>query len=84
MKPRCAACDELIFSKEYTKAENQNWHLNHFCCWKCDKPLGGTKYIIIDSKPYCLECNNLNFSKVSCCFFSSNYKKTCFNFLLEM
>ena len=65
IKPRCAACDELIFSKEYTKAENQTWHLNHFCCWKCDKTLGGTKYLIIDSKPYCLDCHNLNFSKVS-------------------
>ena len=55
---------KLIFSKEYTKAENQNWHLGHFCCWKCDIPLGGTKYLVVDSKPYCLECHCKIFSKV--------------------
>jgi hypothetical protein len=55
----------LIFSKEYTKAENQFWHLTHFCCWKCDKPLGGEKYLVLDSKPYCLECHDVNFSKVN-------------------
>ncbi|CAH1784829.1 unnamed protein product, partial [Owenia fusiformis] len=39
VRPRCSACDELIFSKEYTQAEGQNWHVKHFCCWRCDRPL---------------------------------------------
>ena len=30
---RCKACDELIFSTEYTGAEGGAWHLKHFCCW---------------------------------------------------
>ncbi|XP_014678167.1 PREDICTED: testin-like [Priapulus caudatus] len=56
MKPRCAACDELIFAREYTQAEDQNWHIKHFCCWNCDTPLGGQHYVAKDSKPYCLGC----------------------------
>ena len=30
---RCNACDELIFSTEYTGAEGGAYHLKHFCCW---------------------------------------------------
>lgn len=35
-KPRCAACDETIHAKDFTVAEGQNWHVEHFCCEKCD------------------------------------------------
>ena len=55
--PRCAACDELIFASEYTGAENRVWHLRHFCCYECDKPLAGHKYIPGDNgHPLCLMC----------------------------
>ncbi|XP_066934592.1 testin-like isoform X1 [Clytia hemisphaerica] len=60
---RCAACDELIFTKEYTQAEDQNWHLQHFCCLKCDKMLGGQKYVARDGKPYCMGCYDTTFAK---------------------
>eukprot|EP00118_Oscarella_pearsei_P003858 m.16033 g.16033 ORF g.16033 m.16033 type:complete len:384 (+) comp26691_c0_seq1:207-1358(+) len=63
VKPRCAACDELIFSKEYTRAEDKNWHLRHFCCFECDAQLGGKRYISQESHPYCLECFDKRFSK---------------------
>ncbi|TSS60363.1 Testin [Bagarius yarrelli] len=43
-KPRCAGCDELIFSNEYTQAEELNWHLKHFCCFDCDCVLAGETY----------------------------------------
>ncbi|KAI6659897.1 prickle/testin-like protein [Oopsacas minuta] len=64
LKPRCAACDELIFSKEFTRAEGLNWHLHHFCCIECDSLLGGQKYMVADNgHPYCLLCFSRLFSK---------------------
>ncbi|XP_057313445.1 testin-like isoform X2 [Hydractinia symbiolongicarpus] len=61
---RCAACDELIFTKEYTQAENQNWHIKHFCCFNCDTALGGHKYVAREEKPYCMKCYDQLFAKV--------------------
>lgn len=61
--PRCVACDELIFSNEFTKAEEGTWHLKHFCCWKCDCRLGGERYVTVDSRPYCINCYDLNYAK---------------------
>jgi len=49
-KHRCAACDELIFGGKVTKVQEdpsipmQYYHVQHFCCFKCDKQLGGEKY----------------------------------------
>lgn len=57
-KPRCAACDELIFSREYTQAEEQNWHRKHFCCYECDLDLGGLLYVARDGHPHCMQCYN--------------------------
>ncbi|KAM9807517.1 testin [Neosynchiropus ocellatus] len=55
-KPRCAGCDELIFSNEYTQAEGQNWHLKHFCCFDCDCILAGETYVMEKDKPVCTTC----------------------------
>ncbi|XP_059834254.1 testin [Hypanus sabinus] len=55
-KPRCAGCDELIFSNEYTQAEGQNWHLKHFCCFECDSVLAGEIYVMVNEKPVCRPC----------------------------
>jgi hypothetical protein len=55
-KPCCASCDELIFSKKYTQAENKNWHLKHFSCFDCDKILAGNIYLMISDKPVCKPC----------------------------
>ncbi|MCP9260123.1 Protein prickle [Dirofilaria immitis] len=55
-KPRCNACDELIFAGEYTKAMNKDWHSDHFCCWQCDNTLTGQRYILRDEHPYCIKC----------------------------
>ncbi|XP_060784395.1 testin [Neoarius graeffei] len=55
-KPRCAGCDELIFSNEYTQAEGQNWHLKHFCCFDCDCVLAGETYVMENDKPVCQPC----------------------------
>ncbi|XP_073687908.1 testin-like [Garra rufa] len=55
-KPRCAGCDELIFSNEYTQAEGHNWHLKHFCCFDCDCVLAGETYVMENEKPICKPC----------------------------
>ncbi|EAW83494.1 testis derived transcript (3 LIM domains), isoform CRA_a [Homo sapiens] len=46
----------LIFSNEYTQAENQNWHLKHFCCFDCDSILAGEIYVMVNDKPVCKPC----------------------------
>uniref|UniRef100_A0A0N4ZNF6 Non-specific serine/threonine protein kinase n=1 Tax=Parastrongyloides trichosuri TaxID=131310 RepID=A0A0N4ZNF6_PARTI len=55
-KPRCSACDELIFAGEYTKAMNKDWHSDHFCCWQCDTALTGLRYVLRDEHPFCIKC----------------------------
>ncbi|XP_077565156.1 testin-like [Stigmatopora nigra] len=61
-KPRCAGCDELIFSNEYTQAESQNWHLKHFCCFDCDLVLAGETYVMEQDKPVCTPCYMTNYA----------------------
>lgn len=58
IKPRCYACEELIYTGEYTKAMEQTWHVDHFCCFECEEKLTGKKYIIINNHPYCQLCYN--------------------------
>lgn len=62
--PRCAACDELIFTKEYTKAEEGTYHFQHFCCFICDLPLAGEKYVHDEksNQPVCIQCYEMHFS----------------------
>lgn len=57
--PRCKACDELIFVKEYCLAENSTFHVKHFCCFECDSPLAGQNYVMEDAQPVCLPCFEL-------------------------
>ncbi|XP_052027054.1 testin-like [Apodemus sylvaticus] len=63
-KPRCVSCDELIFSNEYTQAENKNWHLKHFCCIICNNVLAGKIYVMVKSKPVCKPCYMKNHAVV--------------------
>lgn len=55
-KPRCPACDEIIFSDECTEAEGRSWHLAHFACADCSTLLGGQRYFMKDARPYCCAC----------------------------
>ncbi|UJR13895.1 hypothetical protein I4U23_000902 [Adineta vaga] len=55
-KPRCTGCDEIIFSDECTEAEGYSWHMDHFCCSNCKKRLGGERYVMRQSQPFCLNC----------------------------
>ncbi|CAL8321139.1 unnamed protein product [Gadus morhua 'NCC'] len=56
LKPRCSACDEIIFADECTEAEGRHWHMKHFACFECETILGGQRYIMKDGGPYCCGC----------------------------
>nr|XP_024651077.1 prickle-like protein 4 isoform X3 [Macaca nemestrina] len=56
LRPRCPACDQLIFSQRCTEAEGQRWHENHFCCQDCAGPLGGGRYALPGGSPCCPSC----------------------------
>ncbi|XP_030630027.1 prickle-like protein 1b [Chanos chanos] len=65
LKPRCSACDEIIFDDECTEAEGRHWHMKHFSCFECETVLGGQRYIMKDGHPFC------------CCCFESLYAEYC-------
>ncbi|XP_013372512.1 PREDICTED: prickle-like protein 4 isoform X3 [Chinchilla lanigera] len=56
LRPRCPACDQLIFSQRYTVAEGRHWHENHFCCQDCARPLAGGRYALPGGSPCCPSC----------------------------
>nr|XP_057943466.1 prickle-like protein 1a [Doryrhamphus excisus]XP_057943467.1 prickle-like protein 1a [Doryrhamphus excisus] len=56
LKPRCTACDEIIFADECTEAEGRHWHMKHFSCFECETVLGGQRYIMKNGRPYCCGC----------------------------
>ena len=47
---------QLIFSAEYTKAMDQDWHTSHFACFHCDLSLTGHRYVLRDEHAYCINC----------------------------
>ncbi|XP_058519198.1 prickle-like protein 4 isoform X1 [Ochotona princeps] len=56
LRPRCPACDQLIFSRRCTEAEGRHWHENHFCCQDCAGPLCGGRYALPGGSPCCPSC----------------------------
>ncbi|KAM3910787.1 prickle planar cell polarity protein 3 [Leptodactylus fuscus] len=55
-RPRCVACDEIIFSMECTQAEGYHWHTRHFCCFECECSLVSQRYIMKDKRALCPPC----------------------------
>jgi len=47
---------QIIFADECTEAEGQCWHMRHFKCFECERHLGGQRYIMRASRPYCCVC----------------------------
>ncbi|MBW00823.1 Prickle-like protein 4, partial [Eschrichtius robustus] len=62
LRPRCPACDQLIFSRRCTEAEGRRWHENHFCCQDCAGPLGGGRYALPGGGPCCPSCFERRYS----------------------
>ncbi|XP_072482271.1 prickle planar cell polarity protein 3 isoform X4 [Notamacropus eugenii] len=51
-----AICEQIIFAAECTEAEGRHWHIRHFCCFDCEGPLGGQRYVMRGSRPHCGTC----------------------------
>ncbi|CAD5124960.1 unnamed protein product [Dimorphilus gyrociliatus] len=62
LKPRCSACDEIIFEEECIEAEGKSWHLRHFACSACGKSLGGEEYATKDEEQFCSACYSEKFT----------------------
>nr|XP_033782236.1 LIM and cysteine-rich domains protein 1 isoform X1 [Geotrypetes seraphini] len=58
-RPRCAACDEIIFCEDSLQAEDLSWHKSHFACLQCDQSLAGMPYVKDHSKFWCAACRKL-------------------------
>ncbi|XP_065520331.1 LOW QUALITY PROTEIN: prickle planar cell polarity protein 3-like [Lathamus discolor] len=58
-RPRCQACDELIFSPLCTEAGGRHWHVGHFRCLECEGPLGGggAHFLLRHGHAYCAPCH---------------------------
>ena len=54
---------QVILADECTEAEGRAWHMRHFACADCDKQLGGQRYVMRDSRPYCLSCFDASFAE---------------------
>ena len=55
---------QLILCAEYTRAEDSDWHLDHFCCLRCDRELGGEQYRPQEGMPFCLPCYEIAFATI--------------------
>ncbi|EGF79458.1 hypothetical protein BATDEDRAFT_12220 [Batrachochytrium dendrobatidis JAM81] len=52
---RCAKCGDVIVGK-CVSALDAKWHIEHFNCENCGRPLVGSTFIRKDDKPYCKVC----------------------------
>ncbi|XP_069499589.1 LIM and cysteine-rich domains protein 1 [Ambystoma mexicanum] len=57
LRPRCAACDEIIFSEDYEQAEGLSWHKKHFSCLDCEELLIGRPYVLDKTILRCGACS---------------------------
>ncbi|KAF8793287.1 prickle-like protein 1 [Argiope bruennichi] len=56
LRKRCHACDELIFSVQYSQAGEAFYHTDHLRCFHCDDPLEDNKGFAKDGELYCMTC----------------------------
>ncbi|XP_006132868.2 LIM and cysteine-rich domains protein 1 isoform X1 [Pelodiscus sinensis] len=57
IRPRCAACDEIIFSEDYQQVEGLTWHKKHFTCLECETLLTGKSFSLDKTKLLCTTCS---------------------------
>ena len=59
--PRCAGCDQPIEGR-YLTAIDQKWHLHHFVCATCERPIVGSKFVEKAGHPYHEACSAKTFN----------------------
>ncbi|XP_058700687.1 LIM and cysteine-rich domains protein 1 isoform X1 [Poecile atricapillus] len=57
LRPRCAGCDEIIFSEDYQRVEGLAWHKKHFACLECETLLTGKPFTLANSSLLCTTCS---------------------------
>ncbi|XP_010015246.1 PREDICTED: LIM and cysteine-rich domains protein 1 [Nestor notabilis] len=57
LRPRCAGCDEIIFSEDYQQAEGMAWHKKHFACLECETLLSGKPFTLDNTSLLCMTCS---------------------------
>ncbi|XP_064012209.1 LIM and cysteine-rich domains protein 1 [Pogoniulus pusillus] len=57
LRPRCAGCDELIFSEDYLQVEGTAWHKKHFACLECETLLSGQPFVLEQGSLLCASCS---------------------------
>ncbi|NWX43924.1 LMCD1 protein, partial [Steatornis caripensis] len=57
LRPRCAGCDEIIFSEDYQQAEGLAWHKKHFACLECETLLTGKPFALDNTGLLCTTCS---------------------------
>ncbi|NXG45797.1 LMCD1 protein, partial [Psilopogon haemacephalus] len=57
LRPRCAGCDELIFSEDYLQVEGTAWHKKHFACVECETLLSGQPFVLDQGNLLCTSCS---------------------------
>ncbi|KFP66165.1 LIM and cysteine-rich domains protein 1, partial [Cariama cristata] len=57
LRPRCAGCDEIIFSEDYQQAEGMAWHKKHFACLECETLLTGKPFALDNANLLCTTCS---------------------------
>ncbi|XP_054243553.1 LIM and cysteine-rich domains protein 1 [Indicator indicator] len=58
LRPRCAGCDEIIFSEDYQQVEGMAWHKEHFACLECETLLGGQPFVLAKGSLLCTTCSH--------------------------
>ncbi|NXR46693.1 LMCD1 protein, partial [Hippolais icterina] len=57
LRPRCAGCDEIIFSEDYQQVEGLAWHTKHFACLECETLLTGKPFALAKASLLCTTCS---------------------------
>ncbi|NWI41261.1 LMCD1 protein, partial [Picathartes gymnocephalus] len=57
LRPRCAGCDEIIFSEDYQQVEGLAWHTKHFACLECETLLTGKPFVLAKGSLLCTTCS---------------------------
>ncbi|XP_044157635.1 LIM and cysteine-rich domains protein 1 [Bufo gargarizans] len=56
-RPRCTACDEMIFSEHFHQYDGKSWHREHFTCTSCEQSLANQPFVLDRALLLCTPCS---------------------------
>eukprot|EP00485_Elphidium_margaritaceum_P003183 CAMPEP_0202689654 /NCGR_PEP_ID=MMETSP1385-20130828/4862_1 /ASSEMBLY_ACC=CAM_ASM_000861 /TAXON_ID=933848 /ORGANISM="Elphidium margaritaceum" /LENGTH=269 /DNA_ID=CAMNT_0049344809 /DNA_START=13 /DNA_END=822 /DNA_ORIENTATION=+ len=54
----CKQCQQKIIGKSYQTKSGDHYHEQCYCCQRCNTPLAGKKYGMLDDQRWCQDCIN--------------------------